>query len=89
MKHPAQVDALGIMSLVGSSGERSDEGVFARKICRIAPMFDGGAGVVGLHGCAFTGIRNDTPSRLNAFIAAIAIVRSTKSFGAKAAEAAA
>ena len=38
---------------------------------------------------AATGRRKGAPSRLNAFIAAIAIVRSTKSFGANAPAAAA
>lgn len=48
---------------------------------------EGGAAVVAVNGAredqgfAFTGRRNGAPSRLNAFIAAIAIVRSTTSFG--------
>lgn len=39
--------------------------------------------------CAFTGRRNGALSRLNAFIAAIVIVRSASSFGANAAAGAA
>ncbi len=41
------------------------------------------------HDWAATGTRNGAPSRLNAFIAAIVIVRSTRSLGANCAEAAA
>lgn len=43
----------------------------------------------GDQACAFTGNRNGAPSRLKAFMAAIVIVRSTRSFGANAAAAAA
>ena len=42
-----------------------------------------------LHGLAATGRRKGAPNRLKAFMAAMVIVRSTRSFDANAAEAAA